>query len=60
MNDDSESARQMFEQSLEQSRNLRWQEGMMQARNAIRRLDREQFDAPSRPSNPELGTIPKK
>lgn len=59
MNDDPRSARQMFEQSLEQSKNLKWQEGMAQARNAIRRLNRLQFDAPSHPSDPEL-VAPKK
>lgn len=60
MNGDPKSARQKFEQSLEQSKNLRWQEGMTQARNAIRRLDREQFDAPPHLPDPELGIVPKK
>ncbi|KAH9039188.1 hypothetical protein EDB84DRAFT_1477997 [Lactarius hengduanensis] len=60
MNGDPKSARQKFEQSLEQSKNLRWQEGMAQARNAIRRLDREQFDAPPHLPDPELGIVPKK
>jgi hypothetical protein len=59
MNGDPMSARQMFEQSLEQSKNLRWQEGMAQARNAIRRLNREQFDVPSHSPDPEL-VVPKK
>jgi hypothetical protein len=60
MNGDPKSARQMFEQSVEQSRNLRWQEGVAQARNAIRRLDRRQFEEPSLPPDPELGMVPKK
>jgi hypothetical protein len=49
MNDDAKSARQFFEQSLEQSKKLKFQEGVMQARNAIRRLDNKQFVTP--PSN---------
>jgi len=49
MNDDPKSARQFFEQSLEQSKKLKFQEGMTQARNAIRRLDNKQFATP--PSN---------
>ena len=60
MNGDPKSARQMFEQSLEQSKNLRWQEGLVQARNAIRRLDRRQFEAPSPPLDPEPGIVPTK
>ena len=60
MNGDPKSARQMFEQSLEQSKNLRWQEGLAQARNAIRRLDRRQFEEPSQLPDPELGIVPKK
>jgi len=60
MNGDPKSARQMFEQSLEQSRDLRWQEGLAQARNAIRRLDRRQFEEPLQPPDPELGIVPKK
>jgi hypothetical protein len=50
MNDDPKSARQFFERSLEQSKKLNFQEGMMQARNAIRRLDNKQFATPP-PSN---------
>lgn len=60
MNGDPKSARQMFEQSLEQSKNLRWQEGLVQARNAIRRLDRRQFEEPSPPLGPEPGSVPTK
>jgi hypothetical protein len=59
MNGDPKSARQMFEQSLEQSKNLRWQEGLAQARNAIRRLDRRQFEELS-PADPEPGIVPDK
>jgi hypothetical protein len=46
MNDDPKSARQFFEQSLEQSKKLKFQEGMTQARNAIRRLDNKQLAIP--------------
>ena len=60
MNGDPKSARQMFEQSFEQSKGLRWQEGVAQARNAIRRLDRRQFEEPSPLPDPELGKEPKK
>jgi hypothetical protein len=60
MNGDPKSARQMFGQSLEQSKNLRWQEGLAQARNAIRRLDRRVFEEPSPPPDPEPGIVPKK
>ena len=45
MNDDPKSARQLFEQSFEQSKKLKSQEGLMQARRAIRRLDIKQYDA---------------
>lgn len=44
MNDDPKSARELFEQSLEQSKKLKFQEGMVQARSAIRRLDNKQYD----------------
>jgi hypothetical protein len=50
MNDDPKSARQLFEQSFEQSRKLKSQEGLMEARRAIRRLDIKQYDAPQHPS----------
>ncbi|KAI0252470.1 hypothetical protein BJV78DRAFT_1281594 [Lactifluus subvellereus] len=61
MNDDSKSARQLFEQSLEQSKKLKWQEGVTQGRNAIRRLERKQFDAQvytSPRSDAESGSVP--
>jgi hypothetical protein len=50
MNDDPKSARQLFEQSFEQSKKLKSQEGLMQARRAIRRLDIKQYDAPQHSS----------
>lgn len=50
MNGDSKSARQLFEQSFEQSKKLKSQEGLMQARRAIRRLDIKQYDTPQPPS----------
>jgi hypothetical protein len=52
MNDDPKSARQFFEQSLEQSKKLKFQEGMMQAKNAIRRLDNKQYATPPPPPPP--------
>jgi hypothetical protein len=61
MNDDPKSARQFFEQSLEQSKKLKFQEGMMQARSAIRRLGNNM--TPQRPSvplddNSKSGSVP--
>ena len=50
MNGDPKSARKLFEQSLEQSKKLKSQEGLMQARGAIRRLDIRQYDTPQHPS----------
>jgi hypothetical protein len=50
MNGDPKFARQLFEQSFEQSKKLKSQEGLMQARRAIRRLDIKQYDAPQHPS----------
>lgn len=50
MDGDPKSARQLFEQSFEQSKKLKSQEGLMQARRAIRRLDIKQYDAPQHPS----------
>jgi len=50
MSGDSKSARQLFGQSLEQSKKLKFQEGMTQARSAIRRLDMRQYDTPQHPS----------
>ena len=50
MNGDPKSARQLFEQSFEQSKKLKSQEGLMQAKRAIRRLDTKQYDAPQHPS----------
>jgi hypothetical protein len=44
MNGDPKSARQLFEQSFEQSKKLKSQEGLMQARRAIRRLDIKQYE----------------
>ena len=61
MNDDAESARQLFEQSLEQSKKLKWQEGVIQGRNAIRRLERKQFDTQvytSPRSDTKSGSVP--
>ncbi|KAI0298704.1 hypothetical protein B0F90DRAFT_1818571 [Multifurca ochricompacta] len=61
MNDDSKSARPLFERSLEQSKKLRSQEGIILARNAIRRLDRKQLDAslhPSPPPDAKSGSVP--
>jgi hypothetical protein len=55
MNGDSKSARQLFEQSFEQSKKLKSQEGLIQARRAIRRLDIKQYDVPQQPS-PRLDT----
>lgn len=54
MNNDPKSARQLFEQSFEQSKKLKFQEGLVQARRAIRRLDIKQYDTPERPS-PQSG-----
>ncbi|KAI0278096.1 hypothetical protein BGY98DRAFT_1097003 [Russula aff. rugulosa BPL654] len=50
MNGDPKSARQLFEQSFEQSKKLKSQEGLMQARRAIRRLDSKQYDTPQHTS----------
>jgi hypothetical protein len=50
MNDDPKSARQLFEQSFEQSKKLKSQEGLMQARRAIRRLESKQYDTPQHTS----------
>ena len=50
MNNDPKSARQLFEQSFEQSKKLKCQEGLVQARRAIRRLDIKQYDTAERPS----------
>jgi hypothetical protein len=62
MNDDPKSARQLFEQSFEQSKKLKFQEGLMQARRAIRRLDTKQYDTPQPPSpqrdnNTQTGSV---
>ncbi|KAI9507588.1 hypothetical protein F5148DRAFT_1203714 [Russula earlei] len=46
MNGDPEFARQLFEQSLGQAKKLRFQEGITQARSAIRRLDIKQSQPP--------------
>ncbi len=63
MNGDPKSARQLFEQSFEQSKRLKSQEGLMQARRAIRRLDIKQYDTPQHPSarpdnNIQTGSVP--
>ncbi|KAH9998596.1 hypothetical protein BJV77DRAFT_940428 [Russula vinacea] len=59
MNGDSKSARQLFEQSFEQSKRLKSQEGLMEARRAIRRLDIKQYDTPQHPSpRSDTGTQP--
>jgi len=50
MNGDPESARQLFEQSLGQAKKLKFQEGIMQARNAIRRLGIKQYGTSQTPS----------
>jgi hypothetical protein len=57
MNDDPKSARQLFEQSFEQSKKLKSQEGLMQARRAIRRLDIKQYDAPQRDNSTQTGSV---
>ena len=56
MNGDPKSARQLFEQSFEQSKKLKYQEGLMQARRAIRRLDIKQYDTPQYPSSRDNST----
>ncbi|KAI0000213.1 hypothetical protein BJV74DRAFT_876989 [Russula compacta] len=63
MNADPKSARQLFEQSLEQSKKLKSQEGVLQARSAIRRLDIKQYETPQHPSpgpntNTKSGVVP--
>ncbi len=64
MNGDPQSARQLFEQSFEQSKKLKSQEGLMQARRAIRRLDIKQYDTsqhpspPQRDNNVQTGSVP--
>jgi len=62
MNGDPKSARHLFEQSFEQSKKLKSQEGLMQARRAIRRLDIKQYDLPQHPSpqrdnNTQTGSV---
>ena len=63
MNADPKSARQLFEQSLEQSKKLKSQEGVLQARSAIRRLNIKQYETPQHLSpgpstNTESGAVP--
>jgi hypothetical protein len=57
MNDDPKSARQLFEQSFEQSKKLKSQEGLMQARRAIRRLDSKQYDIPQRDHSTQTRSV---
>ena len=62
MNRDPKSARQLFEQSFEQSKKLKSQEGLMQARRAIRRLDIKQYDtpqheSPQRDNSTQMGSV---
>jgi hypothetical protein len=57
MNGDPKSARQLLEQSFEQSKKLKSQEGLMQARRAIRRLDMKQYDAPQRGNSTQTGSV---
>jgi hypothetical protein len=59
MNGDPKSARQLFEQSFEQSKKLKSQEGLTQARRAIRRLDIKKHDTPQpqRDNGIETGSV---